>query len=194
LMVDAGSVWISRRQVHADGAFQPLRTPSSAREERWPTPRRCVFTREVSSSPRPSDQRRRGGAAGPHPPQPVGRPALQQVGGHHPPPPFRNERVYVKMRGERELRGRLHAFDQHLNMILGDVEEVSALALEALTDPPPPSDDHHDGDRPRELRGDLQDRQAPGGHAVRARRLRDPRFAAEPPHRLGWGRIGGSRR
>jgi U6 snRNA-associated Sm-like protein LSm3 len=35
-----------------------------------------------------------------------------------------NERVYVKMRTERELIGRLHAFDQHLNMILADVEET----------------------------------------------------------------------
>ncbi|CAD5218501.1 unnamed protein product [Bursaphelenchus okinawaensis] len=35
-----------------------------------------------------------------------------------------NERVFVKMRSERELTGRLHAFDQHLNMILSDVEET----------------------------------------------------------------------
>jgi U6 snRNA-associated Sm-like protein LSm3 len=35
-----------------------------------------------------------------------------------------NERVHVKMRTERELVGRLHAFDQHLNMILADVEET----------------------------------------------------------------------
>lgn len=35
-----------------------------------------------------------------------------------------DEKVYVKLRGDREARGRLHAYDQHLNMILGDVEEV----------------------------------------------------------------------
>ena len=35
-----------------------------------------------------------------------------------------DERVYVKLRGEREIRGKLHAYDQHLNMILGDVEET----------------------------------------------------------------------
>mmetsp|Transcript_14241 Transcript_14241/g.25184 ORF Transcript_14241/g.25184 Transcript_14241/m.25184 type:complete len:97 (+) Transcript_14241:205-495(+) len=35
-----------------------------------------------------------------------------------------DERVYVKLRGDRELRGKLHAYDQHLNMILGEVEET----------------------------------------------------------------------
>ncbi|EDV25384.1 uncharacterized protein TRIADDRAFT_23866 [Trichoplax adhaerens] len=35
-----------------------------------------------------------------------------------------DERILVKMRNDRELRGRLHAYDQHLNMVLGDVEET----------------------------------------------------------------------
>eukprot|EP00938_MAST-03A_sp_MAST-3A-sp1_P002745 g2745.t1 len=35
-----------------------------------------------------------------------------------------DEKVYVKCRGGRELRGKLHAFDQHLNMVLGNVEET----------------------------------------------------------------------
>ncbi|KFO26083.1 U6 snRNA-associated Sm-like protein LSm3 [Fukomys damarensis] len=32
--------------------------------------------------------------------------------------------IYVKMKNNRELQGRLHAYDQHLNMLLGDVEET----------------------------------------------------------------------
>mmetsp|Transcript_16053 Transcript_16053/g.22861 ORF Transcript_16053/g.22861 Transcript_16053/m.22861 type:complete len:90 (+) Transcript_16053:185-454(+) len=35
-----------------------------------------------------------------------------------------DERVYVKCRNNRELRGKLHAYDQHLNMVLGEVEEI----------------------------------------------------------------------
>ncbi len=35
-----------------------------------------------------------------------------------------DERIYVKMRNDRELKGKLNAYDQHLNMVLGDVEET----------------------------------------------------------------------
>ena len=35
-----------------------------------------------------------------------------------------DELVYVKLRGERELVGRLHGYDQHLNMVVGDAEET----------------------------------------------------------------------
>ncbi|KAK0551368.1 Sm-like protein lsm3b [Tilletia horrida] len=35
-----------------------------------------------------------------------------------------SERVFVKLRGDRELRGTLHAYDSHLNLIMGDVEET----------------------------------------------------------------------
>mmetsp|Transcript_5470 Transcript_5470/g.11998 ORF Transcript_5470/g.11998 Transcript_5470/m.11998 type:complete len:90 (-) Transcript_5470:332-601(-) len=46
-----------------------------------------------------------------------------------------DERVYVKCRGNRELRGKLHAYDQHLNMILGEVEEtVTSTEIDEETD------------------------------------------------------------
>ena len=38
--------------------------------------------------------------------------------------PLVNETVYIRLRGEREVRGKLQAFDQHLNMLLLDAEET----------------------------------------------------------------------
>ncbi|KAB5559557.1 U6 snRNA-associated Sm-like protein LSm3 [Coniochaeta sp. 2T2.1] len=35
-----------------------------------------------------------------------------------------DEFVFVKLRGDRELKGRLHAYDSHCNLVLGDVEET----------------------------------------------------------------------
>ncbi|CAO1617292.1 unnamed protein product [Parajaminaea phylloscopi] len=35
-----------------------------------------------------------------------------------------SERVYVKLRGDRELRGTLHAYDGHGNLVLANVEET----------------------------------------------------------------------
>ena len=41
----------------------------------------------------------------------------------------------VWCRKNRELRGRLHAYDQHLNMILGEVEEtVTVMEVDEETD------------------------------------------------------------
>lgn len=34
------------------------------------------------------------------------------------------EVVFVKLRGDRELKGRLHAYDSHCNVVLGEVEET----------------------------------------------------------------------
>jgi U6 snRNA-associated Sm-like protein LSm3 len=45
------------------------------------------------------------------------------------------ERIYVKLRGDRELRGTLHAYDQHLNMVLGDAEEtVTTVEMDEETE------------------------------------------------------------
>jgi len=35
-----------------------------------------------------------------------------------------NERVFVKLRGDRELTGVLHAYDGHMNLIMSGVEET----------------------------------------------------------------------
>ncbi|GAB7358175.1 hypothetical protein MBLNU230_g0329t1 [Neophaeotheca triangularis] len=34
-----------------------------------------------------------------------------------------SEVVFVKLRGDRDMTGKLHAFDSHLNLILSDVTE-----------------------------------------------------------------------
>lgn len=35
-----------------------------------------------------------------------------------------NKQIYIKLRNDRELTGKLNAFDQHLNMILENAEET----------------------------------------------------------------------
>ncbi|KAH8927128.1 Sm-like ribonucleoprotein [Atractiella rhizophila] len=35
-----------------------------------------------------------------------------------------SEQVFIKLRGDRELRGVLHAYDAHMNMVLSNVEET----------------------------------------------------------------------
>ncbi|KAL5487588.1 LSM3 [Sanghuangporus weigelae] len=47
-----------------------------------------------------------------------------------------NERVFVKLRGDRELNGVLHAYDGHMNLILSDVEETILLVDTSETAPP----------------------------------------------------------
>ncbi|KAI0796828.1 hypothetical protein C8Q75DRAFT_802505 [Abortiporus biennis] len=41
-----------------------------------------------------------------------------------------SERVFVKLRGDRELSGILHAYDGHMNLILSDVEETIMIVDE----------------------------------------------------------------
>lgn len=36
-----------------------------------------------------------------------------------------NHQVLVKLKGERELRGRLRGYDQHLNLILDEAEDLT---------------------------------------------------------------------
>ncbi|KAL1890255.1 U4/U6-U5 snRNP complex subunit lsm3 [Ceratocystis pirilliformis] len=35
-----------------------------------------------------------------------------------------DEVVFVKLRGDRELKGKLYGYDSHCNLVLGDVEET----------------------------------------------------------------------
>jgi len=37
---------------------------------------------------------------------------------------FLDENVFIKLRGNRELTGKLHSFDDHLNLVIGDAEET----------------------------------------------------------------------
>ncbi|KAI0103873.1 hypothetical protein O1611_g6923 [Lasiodiplodia mahajangana] len=41
-----------------------------------------------------------------------------------------DEVVFVKLRGDRELKGRLYAYDSHMNLVLGDVVETIYLVDE----------------------------------------------------------------
>ncbi|OMH81351.1 putative U6 snRNA-associated Sm-like protein LSm3 [Zancudomyces culisetae] len=45
-----------------------------------------------------------------------------------------DENIYIKLRGTRELFGKLHAYDQHLNMVLEDVEERVTVINENSAD------------------------------------------------------------
>jgi small nuclear ribonucleoprotein len=43
-----------------------------------------------------------------------------------------NHQVLVKLKGQRELRGRLRGYDQHLNLILEDAEDLSDAKSQEL--------------------------------------------------------------
>ncbi|KAJ1310139.1 hypothetical protein OPQ81_006884 [Rhizoctonia solani] len=49
-----------------------------------------------------------------------------------------SERVYVKLRGDRELTGVLHGYDGHMNLIMSDVEE-SIMIVENPENPANPN-------------------------------------------------------
>lgn len=45
-----------------------------------------------------------------------------------------DEQVHVKCKGGRTLDGKLHAYDQHLNMVLGDVSEtITTVQIDSET-------------------------------------------------------------
>ncbi|CDJ40771.1 LSM domain-containing protein, putative [Eimeria necatrix] len=41
------------------------------------------------------------------------------------------EKVFVKCRGERQLKGTLHSYDVHLNLVLADAEETLTVVDDA---------------------------------------------------------------
>ena len=43
-----------------------------------------------------------------------------------------NSQVLVKLKGDRELRGRLRGYDQHLNLILDDAEDLTEKTPQEL--------------------------------------------------------------
>lgn len=46
-----------------------------------------------------------------------------------------DKEIKVKLRNDRELTGRLHAYDPHLNMIMGQVKEIhTTLEIDEDTD------------------------------------------------------------
>ncbi|KAM6496004.1 Like-Sm (LSM) domain containing protein [Amanita muscaria] len=50
-----------------------------------------------------------------------------------------SERVYIKLRGDREVTGVLHAYDGHMNLILSDVEETILIVdPDSATEAPVP--------------------------------------------------------
>ncbi|KIY49383.1 like-Sm ribonucleo protein [Fistulina hepatica ATCC 64428] len=55
-----------------------------------------------------------------------------------------SERVFVKLRGDREMTGVLHAYDGHMNLIMSDVEETITIVEvpENAPDPQPPRDSY----------------------------------------------------
>merc|ERR1712076_189065 len=80
---------------------------------------------KMSGSAPPVDDQGDGAASGNGAPLPSSDPALPLV--EQPLDLIRlslEERIYVKLRNERELYGKLHAYDHHLNLIMSDIEEV----------------------------------------------------------------------